>query len=166
MNKRHFEKLAGVLRALQEIHGNSLPAPEVVDAVARFCNEENPRFDFGRFVRASQPEYRDMGLVSIEPAVKFFMEHATPGREQCARDLAVAEHNARQNGFSFEWSADADGCSMCDCCPKHGQAEAVVEQCLCRSQNGSIVASLCGICNASPEYRRLVEAELASEIGA
>ncbi len=103
-------------------------------------------------------------------AWKFFLDHAgfavPPGRAQCAMGLAKAEMAAKANGFRFEWSDDPDGCSCCEVCPVEKRRGVSVEQCLMLSQNGSVVASLCGICGADQDYRRVIEAELASEAGA
>ena len=95
------------------------------------------------------------------------MEHAgystLPGRAKCALNLARAEQDGKAAGLTFEWSADPDGCSMCQCCSKEKCGDVVVEECLCRNEAGDVVASLCGICGADNNYRRVVEAELALE---
>jgi hypothetical protein len=115
---------------------------------------------------------RDSDLVRDidSSAVNFFIAHAgyctPPGREACARNLAEAEVNAKAAGFRFVWADDPDGCSGCDCCPKEKRAGIQVEYCQCIDENGSVLASLSGICGADNNYRRVIEAELVSEAGA
>jgi len=110
---------------------------------------------------------KNIAAAAVRKSWRFFLDHAgyavPPGRAQCALSLAKAENFAKANGFSFEWSDDPHGCSMCGCCPV--EKRQPVEVCLCRSENGSVVASLCGICGADKNYRRVIEAELASEAG-
>jgi len=109
-------------------------------------------------------------------AEQFFYEHAgysydlkteTPeqGRARCAASLAQAEKEARERGFSFEWSIDqtTDSSDFSDEEPR------ALWECLCRDENGVAVGSLSGIDfgrDGQPwgdPYRRVVEAEVASE---
>lgn len=102
---------------------------------------------------------------------RFFLENAgyatPPGRAKCALDLAHAERQARNQGYTFEWEYDCDGCSGCDCgnkaCKCASGEEHETLACVCRTAFGKVAASLCGICEPSKEYRRVVEAELALE---
>lgn len=100
-------------------------------------------------------------------AVKFFFDHAgysynTPtetaeqGRQRCAEQLAHAEEQGRDAGLSFHWERD--------------QLEDDNEwYCACYNAEGETVASLAGVDfgdDGEPwgsTYRRVVEAELASE---
>lgn len=89
------------------------------------------------------------------------------GRAETARKLAKAERDARALGYTFEWEYDQDGCIGCDCGNESCDCFTGTEhECLCcvaRDANGNVVASLGSVCNPSREYRRVVEAELASE---
>jgi hypothetical protein len=111
----------------------------------------------------------------IRRAVRFFAEHAgyssPPGRMACAAALALAEWDARQAGVWFAWEDDPEGMpdgGLCSCgC---GNEIHRCEGCVCYSpdDDGShyfILTSLWGIWDASPEYRRVVQAELAQEAG-
>lgn len=108
----------------------------------------------------------------------FFLTHAgysynpqteTPmqGRRRCARALAWAEMRARDVGASFEWSIDpdVDSSEWSDEEPPYAQW-----QCIARDASGVVFASLHGIDFGRGKepwgdpYRRVVEAELASEL--
>jgi hypothetical protein len=112
-----------------------------------------------------------------QAAYLFFLKHAgfsydpktetaRAGRSRCARELAKAERDARALGYVFEWDNDSDGID--------GNEDYIVEtceSCVCLSnevdadgdRDRHILASLGAITNATPEYRRVIEAELASE---
>lgn len=112
----------------------------------------------------------------ISEAERFFRKHAgysvkqgetnTQGRNRCARELAQAEKDARDAGFTFEWGDDW-------ACSNHARefgAEAypdgnprTCEYCQCLNADGDVCESLGCIDDANPEYRRVIEAELASE---
>jgi hypothetical protein len=95
------------------------------------------------------------------------IETARQGRSRCARQLAKAERDARALGMHYNWRNDPDGCSGCDCdspdcdCSQGNDHETL--GCVLYSAEGKHLESLWGICNPSWEYRRVVEAELASE---
>jgi hypothetical protein len=106
----------------------------------------------------------------------FFYEHAgysvkqgetrEQGRRRCARELERAERDGSDAGLSFEWKVDRD----MDSSDWTDETPAwATWNCCCRDANGEIVASLCGIDfgrDGEPwgnPYRRVVEAELASE---
>lgn len=118
-------------------------------------------------------------------AVAFFYKHAgysyTPGKEspragrlRGARALAAAERDAHAAGFSVAWAYDDDPCIGCECgskdCPcstgeDHETMIAWVEAPDgTRQANGRILPALCGICEPSREYRRVVAAELFAEM--
>lgn len=87
------------------------------------------------------------------------------GRARCARRLAKAERDARALGYTFEWE---DGWSIGDHQREYGECYAdggpdTCETCLMRDQNGKVVQSLGCIDDATPAYRRVIEAELALE---
>jgi len=111
-------------------------------------------------------------------AFYFFYKHAgfsydpkieTPkqGKANCARALAKAERDARALGYTFEWLYDEDGCSGCSCdspeCKCSSGESHECFWCACYDYEGTIRSSLSGICEPSREYRRVIEAELASE---
>lgn len=116
---------------------------------------------------------------------QFFLRHAgysydskteTPmqGRIRCARGLAKAEHWARDQGYSFQWKIDPNTDSSDwiadnedggrNCSPWH------TWYCTARNANGQSRASLGGVDFGRDRdpwmdpYRRVVEAELASEV--
>jgi hypothetical protein len=108
----------------------------------------------------------------------FFWKHAgysynptageTPeqGRKACAVALATAERAGSDAGLSFSWDIDRDGDSsdFSDESPAWS-----LWYCLCRDSDGAVVASLGAVDfgrDGEPwgsDYRRVVEAELASE---
>lgn len=115
--------------------------------------------------------------------VDFFCEHAgysydprtetkEEGRHRCAQTLAQAEEWARDNDITFAWGVDGDS-----------RGEGVEWTCAAFTDDGRVVASLCGIDlgDSSPfnysaghlgaptwtggrhPYCRVIEAELALE---
>lgn len=115
---------------------------------------------------------------SLTPDQLFFFAHAgysydlkteTPeqGRVRCAVAMAEAERQGRNIGLEFEWSDDWGVGSHKDFYGKgscYEEAEPhTCEQCVCKFENGDVAASLGCIDDASANYRRVVEAELASE---
>jgi len=88
------------------------------------------------------------------------------GRWACARSLAEAERNGSDAGLSFEWEIDpiSDSSEFSNKKPAWQ-----LWACCCRDAQGKVQSSLCGIDfgrDGSPwgePYRRVVEAELASE---
>lgn len=117
----------------------------------------------------------------LRQAAAFFFEHAgysydpktetaEQGRKRCAVEMARAERDARKRGIDFTWEYDSDGCVGCDCgsdsCACATGEPHRVETCYAIIETESIgecVASLSGICEASGDYKRVIEAELASE---
>ena len=105
-------------------------------------------------------------------AVEFFYEHAgwnynpeheteEQGHRRCAEALAKAERWAREAGVEFSWEDDwevGDHTTEFDCYEDGGP-----ETCerAAASFEGEVLASLCCIDDATDEYRRVVEAELA-----
>ncbi len=79
------------------------------------------------------------------------------GRSRCARQLAKAERDAAALGFTFEWQED-------DIFASHGHDEHpnTCEVCFCLDGD-KVLASLGCIDDATREYRRVIEAELALE---
>lgn len=89
------------------------------------------------------------------------------GRSAAARQLAKAERDARALGYRFEWTDDWDIGNHRD---YYGADSAYADQepntcesCLMRDAQGKVVQSLGCIDDATSEYRRVVEAELALE---
>ncbi len=111
-----------------------------------------------------------------QQAYLFFLRHAwysynpetqtkQQGRAACARRLAAAERDARALGYTFEWE---DDWTVGDHFRAYGEAyangePATCETCLMRDSAGKVVQSLGCVDNATREYRRVIEAELALE---
>jgi hypothetical protein len=118
-----------------------------------------------------------------QAAYLFFLKHGAcsynPSKEtkrqgyaRQARQLAKAERDARALGYIFAWEIDRDGCIGCTCGNKdcacstnkpHETLQCEMWNLGDDSHEPHIVQSLGGICEPSHEYRRVVEAELASE---
>lgn len=115
---------------------------------------------------------------NLEPspeAVSFFYEHdgfsynpetetEEEGHRRCAQESARDELLAKRAGITFEWE---DDWSIGDHEREFGEAYAdggpsSCEQCTA-FYKGEIVASLGCVDDATPEYRRVVEGQLASE---
>ena len=86
------------------------------------------------------------------------------GRSECARKLAKAERDARALGYTFEWR---DDWSVGNHFKEYGECYANGEPSTCESclmlDDGEVVQSLGCIDDATRDYRRVVEAELALE---
>ena len=83
-------------------------------------------------------------------------ETRVQGRRRCARALAEAEQHARRMEWAAEW--------VWDDMPWEGEdTPSEVLGCILKNQRGDVLGSLWGIGDPSPEYRRVVEAELADE---
>jgi hypothetical protein len=88
-----------------------------------------------------------------------------------AASLARAEAYAEAMGWTCEWQWDDcsayDHCADwgCECCKNEHttQIDHQHEVCLLRNADGEVLAVLGGIIDADRDYRRLIEAELASE---
>jgi hypothetical protein len=84
------------------------------------------------------------------------------GRERNARELALAEAWAKAEGVEFIWEDDAWVDHQSDA--RHLD-EAVPETCeVCTARLGEHVESLGCIDDATDDYRRVVEADLAAEL--
>lgn len=96
----------------------------------------------------------------LRDAWRFFVANAgyctPPGRAACALKLARDEQWAQEEGITFEWVADE--------LPWDGDCPAPEEILGCMATLGDETASLWGIGDPTPEYRRVIEAELASEL--
>lgn len=103
--------------------------------------------------------------VSYDPA----RETRQQGRAAGARRLAKAERDARALGYTFEWRDDWGVGSHvkefgAESYPKEPQT---CECCVMRNAGGTVVQALGCVDDATREYRRVVEAELAlEELGA
>jgi len=120
-----------------------------------------------RTARAKQPTPK-------QAAFLFFLRNAgtsydpqtqtkRQGQYAGARRLAKAERDARALGYTFDWQQDwsVDHQKEYDCYPNGGPETC--EFCLMLSPEGNVVQSLGCIDDATKEYRRVVEAELALE---
>jgi hypothetical protein len=118
--------------------------------------------------------YDNAGWWSYQPST----ETPEQGRERCAQSLANAEAwvKAYPRTMWFEWEHDDDADDSFvdtwdepDARAQWDAVEHTVEGCVLYAppENGHgkprVVASLWGIFDATPEYRRVVEAELADE---
>jgi len=91
-------------------------------------------------------------------------ETKAQGKARGARRLAKAERLARQLGYTFRWGDDwtcGDHTKEYDCY-EDGSPETC-EYCQMLDPAGKVVQSLGCIDDATREYRRVVEAELALE---
>lgn len=111
----------------------------------------------------------------MTPAEQFFYDHAgymakaseslEEGHRRTAILLAYAEAWARRKGIRFDWADDwAGDHSYVDQAMFEGYEVTACEVCTAYSRKGNVKASLGCIDDASPEYRRVVEAELAMEV--
>lgn len=110
-------------------------------------------------------------IATAETPYRFFLKSAgysvaqgetqKQGRSRSARELARAEKWARTHGVTFEWVNDSDADP--NDWDGEGPIGEVAEGCIARCASGGTLASLWSIWDASTEYRRVVEAELASE---
>lgn len=105
-------------------------------------------------------------------AEDFFYEYAgwgydprteTPeeGRRRSAAELARAERWAREYGVTFVWSDDWDGDHSY---LEYGQSVETCEFVLALDLDNEVLTSLGCVDDATDDYRRVVQAELAQEI--
>ena len=118
--------------------------------------------------------------MALDPkAVAFFFEHAgtayrpdseteLQGRIRGAMDYARAEAKAQRRGITFEW---ADDWEIGNHKAYHGDDSAysdgepeTCEWVRMLDANGDVIGSLGCVDDASAEYRRVIEAELADEV--
>ena len=97
--------------------------------------------------------FRTNAGYSYDPAT----ETEELGRWRTARELAAAETYAKAHGWTYEWGED-----WADTPPEDVWNSEYSEYCLLLV-DGEQKQSLCGIWDATPEYRRVIEAELALE---
>jgi hypothetical protein len=93
---------------------------------------------------------------------KFFYDQDSNQRNEearvtCAVSLAKAERYALDENWRFEWSEDDVPCQH------EPRCMGTPEYCQLWDENDNILGSLSGICGATHNYRRLVQAELAQE---
>lgn len=79
-------------------------------------------------------------------------------RERCAQHLAQAETFARVNGWHCIWEPDEDSSADGD----FGSPK-VREGCILYDAENEVLESLWSIADASQDYQRVIEAELALE---
>src|SRR4051812_30114076 len=93
-------------------------------------------------------------------AWKFFFNHAgwatPPGRTACAKELAEAEAWAQREGVKAQWVPDD--------MPWDGEGPPPEEVMGCILELDGETVSLWGIGDPAENYRRVVEAELASQL--
>jgi len=115
-------------------------------------------------------------LLSLTAAERFFYDHAgysygpnetaQQGRIRCAQALAKAEQVAVNLGWEYEWewNQDADLSWMTE---EERQQEHEVLWCRIpdpENSRYSLASLFCGITDPDAKYRRVIEAELASEV--
>lgn len=122
---------------------------------------------------------RSKQAVDLKDAKRFFYQNGgycfdpktetkLQGRRRCALASAIAEREAQRRMFTFVWSYD-DSQSIRDITDETVEGAEFYERaheiefCVCRDAAGDALASLGGIIDATPNYRRVVEAELAAE---
>jgi hypothetical protein len=90
-------------------------------------------------------------------------ENPETGRRRCAREMAKAEQFAKDARLKAEWRRDYDADP--DDWDGDGPLGTKAYWCaLYTLDHRHTSASLCGIWDPTPEYRRVVETELASEV--
>lgn len=104
-------------------------------------------------------------MSSLRRAFQFFHKNAgyIVGRAaECALSLARSEQIAADIGIEFRWEWDDD---PDDSWMSERERAQPHEWVCCRafSADGTCLAGLCGIVDPDESYRRVVEAELASE---
>ena len=118
---------------------------------------------------------------TLRAAIQFFAEHACyctpPGRMACAKSLAIAEQRAKEMGLTFVWEPE---CEPWDgeyplaptdllewvACYQRTEVCAHSDSGMCdRPKCARMLASLGMVATTgySDPYRRVIEAELASE---
>lgn len=93
------------------------------------------------------------------------------GRVRCALSLAGAEAAAQRLDWSFEWAPEMLGYDeflgdheyWCDDAKNGIEHDHEVFYCTLDTPDGEMLQSLGGIIDPSEAYRRVIEAELASE---
>ena len=102
---------------------------------------------------------------------QFFYDHAgfcydpktqtaEQGQTECAQRLAAAELAFMRSDARCEWADDSDSAAEM----RHeGEPFDTCEYCVIRTADGTHLASLHAITDASPNYRRVVRAQLAFE---
>lgn len=95
------------------------------------------------------------------------IETRKQGRMRCAVDLASAERFAQTRDWEFEWESDWSIGSHQKFYGKDSAYEdsepGTCESCVLRDSDGNALESLGCIDDADSNYRRVIEAELASE---
>jgi len=112
-------------------------------------------------------------------AVRFFAEHSsyvsdplTHSAKRWAGGLALAraERALKDSNYRIVWDYDDDAdFSFVDTWEEKdrerwNRSEHVAEWCRIEDEDGNVLSSLCGIIDADNDYRRVIEAELASEV--
>lgn len=94
-------------------------------------------------------------------------ETAKQGRMRCARDSARAERHAEANDWEYRWESDWSVGSHKEFFGKGSAYEErepdTCETCLLMNAEGEVLECLGCVDDADQNYRRVVEAELASE---
>lgn len=119
-----------------------------------------------------------MATATKQSPREFFTEHgwtvtnADGSPVDVAGMLATAEYRALTEGVTFEWVDDdtrfsdtlGDHEYWCERAEQGKRHSHRVEGCIARDARGEIVASLWGIIDPDRNYRRVIQAELASEV--
>ncbi len=113
-------------------------------------------------------------MVALTKDEQFFYDHAgwsydpktetrEGGRRRCATDLAVAEAWAKKMDVEFSWVPDDDDSGDGDETPTFREG-CIAKLTISPGTLDDVTTSLWSIGDATPEYRRVIEAELASEL--
>ena len=91
-------------------------------------------------------------------------ETSEQGRTRWAIQLMEAEDHAFREGYRYEWANDWEGDhSYTKQSEFEGYEVATCETCTLYDEDGNVLASLGCIDDATDDYRRVVQAELAYE---
>lgn len=156
----------------EEIYGQSLGRPirenpdEDLRALERAVYTDETAVD-----RLAQALARVGKVPSAEAFLFFFRNsHSTkpgPRKIEGAIEDAVSEAEARRRGWRFHWDHDPSGCLGCECdsptCKCSTGEEHETLDCLLRDAEGEVVGSIGGVCGLTRDYRRILEAQIASE---
>lgn len=137
--------------------GNSGNSYDAEDALGRALHSIRELEARARRARRS-PTQKEVD--KLKKKIDFFLKNAYPNDLKAARDRARAEKFAQDSGWEVEWEYDQEEYQMGDA-ETEPPSEVLVA--ILRDADRNVIGSLGGIGDPSREYRRVVEAELASE---
>lgn len=147
--------------------GNSYSPRDALERAIHSIEESERRARAARRTLREIPDEKRRKRLAKK--VEFFLEHAgysrslgeskARARRRAAESLARAEAHAEDSGWEVEWKYDQDEYQL----GEGEEAPSEVLVAILRDHDRNVLASLGGIADPSPSYRRLVEAELALE---